>query len=156
ALAVGALQGRLGDWEAAAGKRGDRWEPLAIQLEQALWRGDAAEARRLLPDFHERFRREPLLYTPLNQGGHPRLILRAGIAQMILRGLVANLPRLGLLRETYELIRLAHDMEQEQPLEGPRVTEFDRVFQVGCQAVIEAAVDAATAQGSVDEDDLID
>jgi hypothetical protein len=144
AFAVGALHGALG--EAAvppAEGKAPPWEPVLIRLEQALWRGDAAEARRLLPDFMHRFRTEPLLFTPLTGGGHPRLVLRASIAQMILRALVANLPRVGLLREGYELLKLAWEMEQEQELKGQRVTEFDRLFQVGCQAVIEATVESA-------------
>ena len=84
-----------------------------------------------------------MLYTPLTHGGHPRQILRANIAQTILRGLVANLPRQGLVRETYQLVLLAHSMEQLQTLTGPRVTEFDRLFQLAVQAVTEAVVDAA-------------
>src|SRR5436309_2575137 len=76
-------------------------------------------------------------------GGHQRQILRATMAQTILRGLVANLPRQGLLRETYQLILLAHAMEQAQTLTGPRVTEFDRLFQLAVQAVAEAVADAA-------------
>ena len=62
---------------------------------------------RRSPTFRESFRHEPLLYTPLQQGGHPRPILRASIAQTILRGLVGNLPRQGLLRETLQLLQLA-------------------------------------------------
>src|SRR5213076_125043 len=107
---------------------------------------DAAAARRLLPGFVQLFRSEPLLYTPLAHGGHPRQILRASIAQTILRALVASLPRLGLLRETFHLVRTAHAMEQAQPTQGPRVTEFDRLFQTGCQAVIDATADAAAGQ----------
>jgi hypothetical protein len=148
AFAVGALRGALGQSadQAAEGK-GPPWEPVLIRLEQALWRGDAAAARELLPEFVRLFRTEPLLFTPLTGGGHPRLILRASIAQLILRALVANLPRVGLLRETYDLLYLAWDVEQKQELEGPRVTEFDRLFQVGCQAVIEAVVESAAQSG---------
>lgn len=155
AFAVGALRGALGDQVAGEGK-GPVWEPLLIRLEQALWRGDAKDARAILSGFMKFFRTEPLLFTPLSQGGHPRHILRASIAQMILRALVANLPRVGLLRETYELLRLAWSMEQDQQIDGPRVTEFDRLFQVGLQSVVETVVDAAArAQPSVGEDELV-
>jgi hypothetical protein len=158
AFAVGALHGALGEAaEPPPEGKAPAWEPVLIRLEQALWRGDAAEARRQLPDFANLFRYEPLLFTPLTGGGSPRLVLRASIAQMILRTLVANLPRLGLLRETYELLRLAWDMEQRQELKGQRVTEFDRLFQVGCQAVIEAVVESATrAQPEPSEEQLVD
>jgi hypothetical protein len=158
AFAVGALRGALGQVEGrAAEAKAPAWEPVLLRLEQALWRGDAAEARTLVPEFLSRFRSEPLLFTPLTGGGHPKLILRASIAQMILRSLVANLPRVGLLRETYEVLRAALAMEQRQELEGQRVTEFDRLFQVGCQAVVEALVEsAAQAEPQPSEHELVD
>ncbi|MCI0455703.1 MAG: hypothetical protein L0Z62_01820 [Gemmataceae bacterium] len=137
--------------------KGPAWEPLLIRIEQALWRGDSDAARQLVPEFVPLFRHEPLLFTPLGHGGHPRQVLRASIAQTILRGLLANLPRLGLVRETYELLRTAWEMENEQELHGPRVTEFDRLFQVGCQAVVEAVVASAEAESPPTSDqDLVD
>ncbi len=146
ALAVGALQGvlrRHGDALAAGLAKRPPWEPLVIDLEQALWQGDAARARQIVPEFLAAFRNEPLLFTPLTHAGHPRHILRATIAQTMLRAMAANLPRLGLIRETYDLVRTAQAMEQAQPLQGPRITEFDRLFQIALQAVVHAVVDAA-------------
>jgi hypothetical protein len=144
ALAIGSMQGVVRLPDAASGKR-PRWEPALLQLEQALWQGDAKTARAVLPRFLEPFQHEPLLFTPLAQGGHPRLILRSSIAQTLLRALVANLPRAGLIREAYALLRVAHTMEREQKLQGPRVTEFDRTFQIGCQACVEAVVESMKA-----------
>jgi hypothetical protein len=145
ALAVGALQGVLSrDGEREPAAKRPPWEPLVIRLERTLWDGDAAAAREIVPEFLTAFRNEPLLFTPLGYGGHPRHILRATIAQTMLRAIAGNLPRLGLIWETYQVVGAAHDMEQAQPLPGPRVTEFDRLFQIGLQAVVQAAVDAAT------------
>jgi hypothetical protein len=144
-LATGAMQGALPDAATEPGER-PAWEPLALRLERAMWHGDVGGARVLVPDFIQQFRPEPLLYTPLNQGGHPRLVLRASLAQVILRALAVNLPRLGLIRETALLIRAARTMEQEQPLQGPRVTEFDRLFQGACQAVTEAVVTSVVGE----------
>lgn len=144
ALAVGALRGARDqdvDHDDETGR--PNWEHLVLRLERALLKKDPAQARTWLPDFIHLFKHEPLLYTPLAHGGHPRQILRSSIAQTILRGLVANLPRQGLVRETYQLILLAHSMEQLQTLTGPRVTEFDRLFQLGVQAVAEAVIEAA-------------
>jgi hypothetical protein len=144
ALAVGALRGaRDKDVEPEGESAAPGWEPLVIRLERALLKKEPALARSWLPEFIRLFKHEPLLYTPLTHGGHPRQILRASIAQTILRGLVANLPRQGLVRETYQLVLLAHGMEQAQTLTGPRVTEFDRLFQLAVQAVTEAVVEAA-------------
>jgi hypothetical protein len=149
-LAVSALQGvsRLlgGGGEDDAGAASvTPWEPQAIALEQALFGGDPAAAREALRPFVEAFRGEPLLFTPLTEGGTPRDILRARIAQTVLRALLANLPRLGLLRETYELLRTARAMEQSQPTRGRGVTEFNHFFQAAYQAVVESVVDAAAA-----------
>ena len=144
ALAVGALRGLSAE---PKGSDRDAWEPFAIALERSLMREEPENARRILPAFQKRFRNEPLLYTPLSHGGHPRLILQASLAQMMLRGLVHNLPKQGLIRETYQLLRLARSMEANQTLSGPRITEYDRLYQLGLQAVIDALIDAAQRDG---------
>jgi hypothetical protein len=149
ALAVGSMQGVVGsDVAAATGEaKRPRWEPPLLQLEQALWRGDVATARSTLQLFLEHFQREPLLFTPLGQGGQPRLVLRASIAQTLLRALVANLPRLGLLQETYGLLRIAQTMEREQILKGLRTTEYHRLFQIAFQASVETVVISTAGVG---------
>jgi hypothetical protein len=149
-MAVGALQGALGesdDDDAAT------WEPMAIRLEQALFGGDAAAAREALSSFIERFQSEPLLFAPLAEGGTPREILRARVAQTVLRALLANLPRLGLLRETYELLRTSHAIEQAQPMRGRGITEFNHFFQAAYQSVVECVVESAPTWGSLHESD---
>ncbi|MBM4068646.1 MAG: hypothetical protein FJ271_06830 [Planctomycetes bacterium] len=147
-LAIGAMQAILGEASAATEQR-PAWEPAILELEQALTKGDGARARAALPAFIEAFRSEPLLYTPLAAGGHPRQILQASLAQIILRGLVMNLPRIGLIRETYELVRSAQQMEESQQLQGPRITEFDHLFQAACRATVEAFLDSVLTDGAV-------
>jgi hypothetical protein len=148
-LAVGSMQGMVQhDGDQPEEAKRPRWEPSLLRLERSLWLGDAAGSRAELPHFLEHFQHEPMLFTPLGQGGHPRLILRASIAQTLLRALVANMPRLGLLRETYGLLRVAQTMEREQKLEGPRATEFDRLFHIACQASVEALVETMNAAGN--------
>jgi hypothetical protein len=83
------------------------------------------------------------------------LVLRAAIARLILRGLVANLPRVGMLRETYDLLYLAWEMEQGQKVEGPPETEFHVLFQDGCQAVVEAVVESAAQAEPASEQELV-
>jgi hypothetical protein len=124
------------------------WEPSAIRLERALFAGDAAAARAELSSFLSNFQSEPLLFAPLTEGGTPRAILRVRIAQTVLRALLANLPRLGLLRETYDLLRTARTMEQAQPLRGRGVTEFNHFFQSAYQAVVESVVASSSSWGT--------
>jgi hypothetical protein len=162
-LAVGALQGALGRTAEKGSEKGSDplpresdpfsdpfsavrppWEPLALQLEQALLHGDADAARQLLPAFVRVFREEPLLFTALADGGDPRLILRVRLAQNVLRALASNLPRLGLLRETALLLQTARAMERARPAEGGRgMSEFDRLFEAAYQAVADAVVTSA-------------
>ncbi len=146
-LAIGALQGAEGGSAESAEEGAAEWEPFAIRLEQALFAGEAAAARAVLPAFLDKFQSEPLLFTPLTEGGTPRQILRVRVAQTILRALLANLPRLGLLRETYDLLRTARAMEQAQPMRGRGVTEFNHFFQAAYQAVVESVVESAPTWG---------
>jgi hypothetical protein len=145
ALAVSALRGAVMGNDGDPGASGARpvWEPDALRLERALFKGDSEGARAALTSFLERFQAEPLLFTPLTEGGAPRQILRVRLAQTVLRALLANLPRLGLLRETYELLRTARTMEQNQTQgvgRGRGVTEFNHFFQSAYQAVVESVV----------------
>jgi hypothetical protein len=143
-LAVSALQGACPERERTPAQHAAPWEPFAIDLERALFAGDPAAARAALGPFLERFQEEPLLTTPLTEGGVPRQILRVRIAQTILRALLANLPRLGLLRETFELLRTARAMEQAHPPRGRGVTEFNHFFQSAYQSVVESLIESAS------------
>jgi hypothetical protein len=145
-MAVGTLEGALGQ-TGLAGSSGARpeWELNGIRLEQALLSGDAAATRAILPAFVERFQKEPLLLPALSEGAQPRQILRIRMAQTVLRALVANLPRIGLLREAQDLLKMARAMEQARPLGGRGVTEFNHLFEDGFQAVIETVIDSAAS-----------
>jgi hypothetical protein len=153
ALAVGALQGALqalrpeliaAEAETAGAPLSEsRWGPLAIRLESALFRGDADAARAALPEFLRLFKHEPLLFQPLAEGGKPRQVLRVRVAQTILRALAGNLPRLGLLRETFHLLRGAWQNEQAHPPAGRGITEFNHLFQSAYQAVVECVMESA-------------
>jgi hypothetical protein len=153
-LAVSALQGALGVMaEETEEEPASEWEPFAIRLEQALFAGETSAAREVLPAFLEKFQSEPLLFTPLAEGGSPRQILRVRVAQTILRALLSNLPRLGLLRETFDLLRTARAMEQAQPMRGRGVTEFNHFFQAAYQAVVESVVESSPTWGSAHNSD---
>ncbi|MFL5241348.1 MAG: hypothetical protein ACJ8FY_04515 [Gemmataceae bacterium] len=154
-LALGALQGALRILEGKASEaaqssssaetlEGTKWGPLAIQLESALLQGNADQARAALPEFLDLFRHEPLLSQALSEGARPRHLLRVRVAQTILRALAANLPRLGLLRETYRILRVAWASEREHPPAGRGITEFNLVFQAAYQAVVESVVESAS------------
>src|SRR5262249_23528190 len=106
-----------------------RWEWRLVGIWRAIGRGDAASVRDFLPSFVAHFRRDPLLYCPPPDGGKPREVLQAQTALAVLEDLVTRLPRLGLLRETFQLTKLARQMEWNNPPEGRRVSSFDQLFR---------------------------
>ncbi len=131
---------------------GPKWEAALLALERHLRLGERAAARTVLAEFMRHFRAEPLVYTPLVHRGEPRAILRVGLAHAVLGTLVAALPRQGLVRESWQLLRLARAMEAGQTTAGPSVTEFHRPFQAGLQAVVEAVLSAALRENIAAED----
>ncbi len=123
------------------------WEPIAVRLERAVASGDAAGARRLLPSFVALFRHEPLLVCPPTDGGAPAQAVRAQTALQTVESLLARLPRLGLLRETYQLTKLARVMERNDPPEGRRVSSFDQLFRTAVTGVVDALLTSARDWG---------
>lgn len=125
------------------GKATPAWEPIVHRLVHALIHGDSEMARALLPAFVQSFQKEPLLFPALSEGGHPRQILRVRIAQTMLRTLLANLPRLGLLRETFQLLQTTREMERNYAPDGLALTEFNHLFQAAFEGVVETLVESS-------------
>lgn len=114
-----------------------------IRLLRYVLTEDTKAVRREFPDFLKRLRRRPLLYVPFESGGNPRDILRARTLQAIIRLLLSQLPRLGLLRHTYQLLQTACRMERTRRPPGQAVTEFDRLFRIGLTSSVESVLHAA-------------
>ncbi len=53
--------------------------------------------------------------------------------------LLAYLPRLGWSHETAQLLETIQGMEFEHPQGPGAITEFDRVFQIGCKSIVRCA-----------------
>ena len=142
---VGALPGPV----AQTGPTSDlpTWEPAAIRLERAIATADPAAARKAVPKFVTAFRHEPLLVSPPADGGPPGPAGRAQAALQMIESLLARLPRLGLLRETYQLTKLARTMERNDPPEGRRVSSFDQLFRTAVTGVVDALLVAGRDWG---------
>lgn len=119
------------------------WETAFQKLEKALLCMDAREARLALVDFREQFARENLIYVPLSQGGNPAAIARVRMAQNAIDFILVNLPRLGLIRETLDMIQLARHLEVTKTIQGRGVSEFNRHFHFGFRAVVETVIETA-------------
>ena len=146
----GELAGRAGSGGASDEFESPPWEPVFVRVERAIGQGNAGRVRSLLPRFHQLFRNEPLLYCPPSDGGKPRDVLRAQTALSVLEDLLTRLPRLGLIRETFHLTKLARQMEWTSPPEGRRVSSFDQLFRTGLVGVVETVVSAAVESGETD------
>jgi hypothetical protein len=123
-------------------------EPTALGAKTiALWsaalRGDLAEVRQLWGAFLAETALQPLLYVPLARGGEARKIAAARAQQQSIRELLARLPRLGMLRETCQLLRVARAMEKDHPQGAGAVTEFDRLFEIGFKSIVESLVESS-------------
>ena len=84
--------------------------------------------------------RQPLLYVALARGGNPQRIVASRSLQGMLRRLLGYLPRLGLLRETAQLIETIQQMESGHPVGPGAITEFDQMFKIGCKAIVRSLV----------------
>jgi hypothetical protein len=121
-------------------------EPIdlrSVELLQVVLAGDAAAVRQMWPDFIESLRPQPLLYVPHSRGGEPRQIVNTRCLQHLLNDLLGWLPQLGMIRETCELLELAQQMESEHPVGQGAVTEFDRLFENGYQAIVRSMIASA-------------
>lgn len=122
---------------------GPPWEPAADRVELAVAARRSDDVRTGLPALTRALAREPLLFVPLSEGGRPRPILRARSTLALLESLLERLPPLGLIRETYHLVRLAKSLEKNGPESGRRVSEFDRLFRIALRSVVDTLLDAA-------------
>ena len=103
------------------------------------WRGGPPDLGAILGGCPLR----PLLYVRLAKGGDPEKIVQVRSLQQLFRELLQRLPRLGMLRETCQLIQTARAMERDHPLGPGAVTEFDRLFEIGFKAIVETVVESS-------------
>jgi hypothetical protein len=123
-------------------------DSLADARNVAFWRSllaaDAEAVRDGWGSFLAHVVGRPLLYVPLSRGGSAENIFAARATQQMLRELLSRLPRLGLVRETCQLLRAARVMEKSNPQGVGAVTEFDRLFEIGYKAIVECLLEASS------------
>jgi hypothetical protein len=119
----------------------------AVEILRGVLAGDAPRVRAAWDSFLDALRPRQMLYWPHFKGGNPRKTAGTRSLQRLVRDLLRWLPRLGLIRETCELLHLVQQLEriESEPTvkqEGA-VTEFDRLFESGYQSIVRALVAAA-------------
>lgn len=93
--------------------------------------------------FLEYLQNQPLLYIPLSKGGAPAAIVRTRVLQLSLLDLIRILPSLGMLARTYDLIANILALERKISFSSGAVTEFDEIFQVGFNSMLNALIEAS-------------
>ncbi len=129
------------------------WAARFIDVLRRLQQGRRDDLVDDLPRLRAALLEQPILYVPLNRGGRPRAIVDAQGVQAAACTLLQALPQVGLLAEAYRLIGVVQLMERHRPEGDGAVTEFDRMFQIGFEASVNALIDAAEAQTSAPSGD---
>jgi hypothetical protein len=119
---------------------------------RSVVRGQAESVRQSWPRFLESLATQPLLYVPLAKGGDPARMTQARVLQQSVRDLLQWLPRLGLLREACQLLEAARLMESANPVGPGAISEFDRLFAAGYEAIVEAVVAVADDWPETEDD----
>ena len=119
------------------------WEKPAGKILQAVFAADVEAVKDYWSEFAELLEEETLLYMPIARGGKPERIVASRTLGQVLRRLLVALPKLGLLQETFELITTIQTMEREHPVGPGGITEFDRMFEIGFKAIVNAMVSAS-------------
>ncbi len=124
--------------------RGRAFDKELVVMLRAVLSHDSATVHQNFGRFIKALESRPLLYVPFEHGGQPTGILKARTLQAVIRLLLSQLPRLGLLEETFRLLQTAFRMERSSRPLGQAVTEFDRLFRIGLARSVEAILHAAS------------
>ena len=122
---------------------GSEFDKKLAAMFRAVLSNDVETIRQGFASFTKSLRRKPLLYVPFEHGGQPTQVLSARTLQAVIRMLLGQLPRLGLLEQTFRLLKTAFRMERTSRPLGQAVTEFDRLFRIGLSSSVESVLHAA-------------
>ena len=138
--------------------RGTEQDRQLAGVYRAIVQRDVGAVREMMPGLLNRLSRNPLLYVPLEHGGEPGQVLRIQALQSVVRFLLKELPKLGLLRETWHTLYTAYKMERKWRPRGQAITEFDRLFQIALKSTLEAVVHSVSqwSEGEVNSEDLVE
>jgi hypothetical protein len=126
-----------------ASRFGEPIDATSVHLLRSVLAGDPDGVRAVWGQFLNSLRPRPMLYVPHSRGGEPKQVVVTRSWQRLLHDLLGWLPKLGLIRETCELLELAQKLESDNPVGQGAVTEFDTLFENGYQAIVRAVVESA-------------
>ena len=113
---------------------------FAAGIVTAAIRRDRATAEQLSRTLIDSLPAEEILYAPLGRGGTPRKMTEVRIRQQYIQDILIALPRMGLVRQTLELIDTIREMEKNVPQGHGAVTQYDDMFEVGFVELVNVLV----------------
>jgi hypothetical protein len=128
----------------SSSRKKPKLEELQLDVFRGVFRRDTAIVHRRIPDLLKQLAKKPLLYVSLENGGDPEQVLEVRTLQAGIRFLLSQLPALGLVDDTWQLLYTAFRMEKTLPPKGQAVTEFDRLFRIALRGALEAVSRSAT------------
>lgn len=121
------------------------WVPDVTRVMTGLIHADFDQVRRFWYQMLVSLEKETLLYIPTSRSGEPEAIVQCRCLQQAMLRLFEYTPRLGLLIETFELLRTIQKMEQNRP-EGPgAITEFDKIVETAVCNITKMIADSSTS-----------
>ena len=118
---------------------------VIIETLSAMIRSDREAVKKKWPYLLKELSSESLLYIPTSRGGTPNQIVRSRITQQIVLRLIEYAPRLGLLNETFLLMKTVQKMDRVTTQQVGVITEFDRIFEALTQSVTRAIAESSTS-----------
>lgn len=125
-------------------------DPVAFLMRGAI-KGDIAEVRIWASKYMDELASQNLLYVPVAKGGKLRTIVATKGCQRNLKMVLDILPRMGLISDSLSLLRCCAKSERDQLGSSGSVTEFDQIFYVAHQQMIDAIV-SSVARWTVNAD----
>lgn len=120
------------------------WESATACVIQSLICGDRKRIEEVWGTMVDFLSKEPILFVPLDRGGDPHRLLRIRTILKTLQRLLVNLPRQGLLAETYRVLALVQMMEREHPSGIRAITRYDYLFDLGNKEIIHSILRSAS------------
>jgi len=124
---------------------------VTVDVLRAIVREDHAAVSARWDELIAHLEQQTLLYVPVSKGGAPDRLVQARVLQQLLRDLLQWLPKLGLLRETCQLLEAARLMESAHPVGPGAISEYDRLFAAGYEALVEAVVEMSAFDADTPE-----
>lgn len=152
-LAAIDLADAAGIMQAALPAAAQQQVDVTVDVLRAIVREDREAVAARWDELISHLEQQTLLYVPVSKGGDPERLVQARALQQLLRDLLQWLPKLGLLRETCQLLEAARLMESAHPVGPGAISEYDRLFAAGYESLVEAVVEMSAVEAEDAQDE---